>query len=149
MTAKPSKPKIFFNASVILSGFNSPSGGSGKLLRWVKQEKISAVVSEMVIEEIFRHLDKIHYSNSAAAEFLYRYFHILATPMEKLVKKYYSLVIDPGDAHVLASAAQIKANFLVTLDKKHLLILQSKFKPAKIVSPKELIIELSKMLKSK
>lgn len=150
MTVKPSKLKIFFNASVILSGFNSPAGGSGKLLRWAKEEKINAVASEMVVEEIFRHLDKINYHKTTAAEFLYRHFQIIDAPAETLVKKYYSLVIDPGDAHILASVSQIKANYLVTLDKKHLLILQSKFKSVKIVSPKELIEKISttKMLKS-
>lgn len=150
MTVKASKPKIFFNASVILSGFNSPGGGSGKLLRWAKEKKITAVASEMVIEEIFRHLDKIHYRKPAAAKFLYQNFQIIDAPNETAVKKYYSTVIDAGDAHILASASQIKAKFLVTLDKKHLLILQSKFKSVKIVSPKELIEKISttKMLQS-
>jgi predicted nucleic acid-binding protein len=48
-------------------------------------------------------------------------------------------MIDHGDAHVLASCQEHKAEFLVTLDQKHLLILQDKIKAFKIVSPKHLI----------
>ena len=37
----------------------------------------------------------------------------------------FRIVIDDGDAHVLASCEKEKVDFLVTLDKKHLLILKS------------------------
>lgn len=53
--------------------------------------------------------------------------------------KFSKIVIDAGDAHVLASCRETKAQFLVTLDKKHLLILGKKIKWTKIVSPGELI----------
>lgn len=64
---------------------------------------------------------------------------IKKAPDENLVKKFSNIVIDLGDSHVLASSIEAKADFLVTLDKKHLLILAKKIKGLKIVSPKELI----------
>ncbi len=59
------------------------------------------------------------------------------------VEKYKNITTDYGDAHVLASAISSKCKFLVTLDQKHLLILQNKFEKVKIVSPKQLIEMLS------
>ncbi len=65
--------------------------------------------------------------------------NIKKAPHENLVKKFNDIVIDLGDSHVLASAIETRADFLVTLDKKHLLILDQKIKDLKIVSPKQLI----------
>ncbi|MBI5123209.1 hypothetical protein HZA75_05110, partial [Candidatus Roizmanbacteria bacterium] len=39
-------PIVFFNASVIIAGFISPTGGSAKLLQWTKENKITGVISE-------------------------------------------------------------------------------------------------------
>jgi len=55
------------------------------------------------------------------------------------VEVFEQTVIDSSDAHVLASAKENKVEFLVTLDKKHLLILKDKIKQFRIVSPGQLI----------
>jgi len=140
---KTSKPKIFFNASVILAGLYSPKGGSAKILSWVKQKKIIGIISEIIIDEIFRHTDKLKLKKSSTAKFLVNNFQIETAPSEATTIKYYSKVIDYGDAHVLASAKQAKCKYLVSLDKKHLLSLQKKIKIYSIVSPKKLIQTLS------
>ena len=133
------KPKIFFNASVILSGLYSPKGGSAKILSWVKQKKITGIISEIIIDEIFRHIDKLKLKKSFTAKFLINNFQIETAPLEPEVTKYYPKVIDYGDAHVLASAKQAKCKYLVSLDKKHLLSLQKKIKTYSIVSPAQLL----------
>ncbi|KKT64884.1 MAG: hypothetical protein UW60_C0050G0007 [Candidatus Woesebacteria bacterium GW2011_GWA2_44_33] len=46
--------------------------------------------------------------------------------------------------HILASCEQEKTGYLVTLDKKHLLVLRGKTKGLKIVTPGELIIMVKK-----
>lgn len=127
------KPKVLFNASVIIAGHFSPNGGSGKLLSWVKSEKITGIISETILDEAKRHLEKYQPVFETVAP----------APNVNLVKKYQEIVLDPGDAHLLASAEEIAADFLVSLDKKHVLCLQDKIKKPQIVSPKEFIETLS------
>ena len=46
---------VFFNASVVLAGFKSPKGGSGKIISWAKTRKIRAwqgTVQNMSFEEL-------------------------------------------------------------------------------------------------
>ena len=138
---------VLFNASVFLAGLKSPTGGSGKLLSWSKDNKITGVISEIVLDEAIRHADVVGlkpvYIRLAAETVFSR---ILAAPETENVARFNKLVIDPGDAHVLASGYEAKADFLVTLDKKHLLILQKKIKWVRIVSPGELIGNLDFVL---
>lgn len=138
-----SKPKVFFNASVILAGLKSPTGGSGRLLNWSRNQRINGVISEIVADEAVRHANKIGFKPThirLAIKTIFR--QILEAPAERNVAKFNKIVIDLGDAHILASCYEIKPDFLVTLDKKHLLILQGKIKWMKIVSPGELIARL-------
>lgn len=145
MKQKNLKPKVFFNASVILAGIASPNGGSAKLLTFVKQKRIRGLISEIVLDEILRHANKIHRERAVLEKLVFNIFRDIATaPTEAHVKMQTKFVTDEGDAHVLASYHETNSDFLVTLDKKHLLILQHKIKGVNIVSPKELIEYLSK-----
>lgn len=137
------KPKVFFNASVILAGLNSPTGGSGKLLSWCRNQKINGIISEIVMDEAVRHAEKIKVKPTHIRLTIKAIFNqILEAPAEKNVAKLNKIVIDAGDAHILASCYEEKPDFLVTLDKKHLLVLQKKIKWVKIVTPGELIENL-------
>ena len=137
-------PIVFFNASVILAGLKAPTGGSGKLLGWGKERKIVAVTSEIVLDEVLRNVGKVGLGKKRSEREISKIFKYLYFPPEAhVVKAFEEVVIDYGDAHVLASAHQAKADFLVTLDKKHLLALKKKIKGIKIVSPGELIEKLS------
>lgn len=139
-----SKPRVFFNASVILAGLKSPAGGSGKVLSWSKGQKVDGIISEIVVDEAMRHADTIGMKSAQVRLMLKNIFsRIYPAPEKENVTKFNKIVIDPGDAHVLASCYEIKTDYLVTLDKKHLLILQKKIKWVKIVSPVELIEILS------
>lgn len=143
MSKKSSIPIVFFNASVVLAGLNSPSGGSGKLLRLSKQKQIKAVISEIVLDEIIRNASKIKLSKTEVKKLIFNFFtHIISPPTEEFFNLYRNMVIDYGDIHLLVSAKEAKADFLVTLDKKHILILQKKIKEIKIVSPKQLLENL-------
>lgn len=146
----PKKPlKVFFNASVVIAGIISPSGGSGKLLELVTNKQIEGAISELILDEVLRHTDKIGRSQYAIEKKVRTIFSpIFPTPSLALVNIWKKLVIDIGDAHVLASAYSIKCNFLVTLDRKHLLILQEKVRKFKIVTPKQLILYLNAPKKS-
>lgn len=134
---------VFFNASVIIAGFISVNGGSAKLLRYVKENKIKGIISEIIYDEVVRKSQKTGLSTNEIKRKLFLIFdNIKKVPDANLVKKFNSFIIDLGDSHVLASSFEAKADFLVTLDKKHLLILDKKIKGLRIVSPKQLIERL-------
>lgn len=136
MKQKYSKPKVFFNASVILAGLASPLGGSAKLLKLVKQKRIIGIISEIILDETYRHIGKIRGSKATIEKSVLTLFPSMrSAPNQELVQKFAEIAIDQGDAHVLASTREAGAEFLVTLDKKHLLILQNKIKGIAIVSP--------------
>lgn len=133
-------PTVFFNASVVIAGFISSNGGSAKLLRYVKENKIRGIISEIIYDEVMRKSEKTDLSKEVIKRKLFLIFNsIKKAPDENLVKKFNNIVIDLGDSHVLASSIEAKADFLVTLDKKHLLVLTEKIKGLNIVSPKQLI----------
>jgi uncharacterized protein len=133
------KPIVFFNASVILAGLKSPNGGSAKLLNWVKENKIIGIISEIVIEEVLKNTNKIFLTKEKALKLISQIFLIVKSPNKKYFSVFKDIVLDEGDIHLLVSAKNVKANFLVSLDKKHILSLKNKIKDFKIVSPKELI----------
>jgi predicted nucleic acid-binding protein len=133
------KPIVFFNASVILAGLKSPNGASAKLLNWVKENKIIGIISETVIEEVLKNTNKIFLTKEKALKLISQIFLIVKSPNKKYFSVFKDIVLDEGDIHLLVSARNVKAHFLASLDKKHILSLKNKIKDFKIVSPKELI----------
>ena len=143
MTQNEQIPTVFFNASVILAGLKSPKGGSGLLLKWCQQNKVKGVVSEIVIDEVKRHLSKISLASTDLAYIVRKYsFKVTPAPEKSPLKKYLPVVVDPGDAHVLAACNQAKTKFLVTLDKRHLLVLRDEINEFKILSPGQFIAKI-------
>lgn len=136
---KRKAPTVLFNASVVLAGLKSPSGGSAKLLSWCKSKKIQGLVSEVILDEVVRNAQRIGFGKDRILESLDSLFDIKEMPQKSSVENFKEVVVNLSDAHVLASADESKADFLVTLDKKHLLVLQEKIKRFKIVSPGRLI----------
>lgn len=135
---------VLFNASVVLAGLKSSTGGSAKLLSLSKKKAISGTISEIVFDEVVRNSPKIGLEKEQVKKMIKTIFpYIFSAPKKETVDLFRKTVIDDGDAHVLATCREIKAKFLVSLDKKHLLILQKKVKWVKIVSPGELIEILS------
>ncbi len=133
-------PRVFFNASVIIAGLKSPGGGSAKLLKYAKQKQIIGIISEIIMDEVLRHRDKLKTSKFEIVKNLKMIFSsINPAPSTPEVEKWQKVVIDAGDAHVLAATKESNSHFLVTLDQKHLLVLQNKVINFHIVSPKQLI----------
>ena len=134
---------VFFNASVVLAGLRSPNGGSGKVLLWSKKKKINGVISEIVFDEVLRNADKIGLEREEVRGRVSSIFDkILPAPTLSEVNLFKKIVVDFGDAHILASCKNSKAHVLVTLDEKHLLAIKKKVKFVNIVSPGELIKRL-------
>lgn len=126
-----------------MAGLKSPLGGSGKILQWGKKKKIKALTSELILDEVLRNAARISLPQNQVSKSAKEIFLIVPAPGAALVKNFYKVSVNVGDSHVLAGSIETKADFLVTLDKKHLLILKDKIKEFKIVSPRELIEILS------
>ncbi|MDO8569978.1 MAG: PIN domain-containing protein [Candidatus Daviesbacteria bacterium] len=136
----PKFPKIYLDASVIIAALLSPNGGSAKVIRLSSLGFFKAITSQTVIEEIEEHTLKIKKDKREIKKFIADYKIIvreklLLSDIEKIGK------VDIDDAHLIAGAKLTKCDFLVTLDKKHLLKEDIKryFKPLKIVTPGELL----------
>ena len=137
-------PRVFFNASVILSGLNSPTGGSAKLLLWVKQKKIKGIISQIILEEVIHRAPKLGLKSNAVELQVQSIFKFILPPPKAVTTSLYKeITLDPGDAHVLASCHETSCQFLVSLDQKHILSLKHKTLPFHVVSPGELIKQLS------
>lgn len=130
---------VFLDSSVILSGLASPMGGSAKLLKG-RLKKLNLVTSELVLAEVENHLVKLKISLDRYRELHGgRFIRVVETPPAEVVLRFSSLTLDPNDAHVLAGAALAGADFLISLDKKHILTRKVKkfLSPIKVLSPKQ------------
>lgn len=136
----PKLPRVVLNASVILSGLRSPSGGSGVILNLVKRRQIHGIVSDAILDEVIRNSWKIKQTREAVKIFCGSLFpRVLSAPDDRLIKIYKKKVPDPSDAHLFATYQEIKGNYLVSLDKHHVLSLRGKIRGINIVSPKQLL----------
>lgn len=136
--------KVFLDASVIIAAIISQTGGSAKILSLVKSGNIIGITSQSVIDEIEEHLDKIGKSKIELANYL-NLSKILIRERVKIIEiQPFLKKIDEEDAHLIAGAKLTKADFLVSLDKKHLLNeeIKNKFFSLEIVSPKEFLEKL-------
>ena len=71
---KEQKIRVFFNASVILAGLRSPNGASGTLLSWIKQQKITGVISEVVWSEVLRNTHNVGLSQENTKQWMKKIF---------------------------------------------------------------------------
>ncbi len=110
----------------------------------MKTGRINGIISDTILDEALRHAQKISRNKIGLKEEIQDIFkHIIPAPKKNFVSKHEKDVLDAGDAHVLASCFETKTDFLVTLDKKHLLVLRKSITAFTIVSPKELILLIS------
>ena len=75
---------VFFNASVIIAGLRSPKGGSAKLLDCAKQKRITAIISNIIVNEVLKHQVKTSRNQSQIIDFLEKRFYIM--PFRKRLK---------------------------------------------------------------
>lgn len=134
--------KVFLDASVILAGLASKTGGSNVLLQLSEKGRLKAVTSNLVLEEIKRNIKKKFGERQlvAFAEWLRKTKPKVVAVNEKEIESYKEIVASK-DAHVLAAADKAKVKYLVTLDKKHLLSINQETTslPFKILTPGDLV----------
>lgn len=130
---------VFIDSSVLFSAVNSPIGGSSKLFTL---KNIKLITSKVVLAETERNVrNKLYDYHLERFFILVNKLEILKQlPDTKLIKKT-KRVIAEKDSIILAESHKSKADFLVTLDRKHFLTDSvAKFlKPQKALTPKLLI----------
>ena len=137
------KKRVFLDASVFIAAAGSESGGSSIILEVCRGIKFSAVTSRRILLEAQRNIRK-----KLPSEAILRFYKEIANLNPEVIKlptkerlSRYDDIIAFKDRHVLASALEGKANFLITLDRKHFqteAIGKSNL-PIAIMTPKEFL----------
>lgn len=138
--------KAYLDASVIIAALLSPTGGSAKLLEFVKLGVVVGFASQTVIDEIEEHSLKIKKSHKEIRKFIQENSIIVREGIDELELELFKNLIEEEDIHVAVGAKLTGCDYLVTLDKKHLLKEEVKkiLKPIKVVAPKEILMDLIK-----
>ena len=113
---------LFFDASALVAGAHSLEGGSALLLKACKVGGFRAQTTFLILFEALRALGRL--SQASLGRFhqlvIEISWELLEVPPKEAIEEYRSL-IDPKDVHVLASAVESGADFLLTLDRRHIL----------------------------
>lgn len=138
--------RIFFDASVLIASLLSSTGGSSKLLEYVKAGRFVGITSQTALEEVLDKTEKIKKSKEEIEDFVIKSRLIVRENITFKEIAPYKGLVDIRDAHLIAGAVLTKCTHLVSLDKKHVLKedIKKKFLPLQIVSPKELLEIASK-----
>lgn len=129
--------KIYLDASVIIAAMLSPTGGSAKLIQFIKLGIVSGISSQTIVEEVEKHSAKIGKKVSDIRLFIKDNGILVRKKTTQDEAKPYQDMVVEDDLHVIAGAKLTKSDYLVTLDKKHLLKeeVRKLVKPLKIVNP--------------
>ena len=136
--------RVFFDASVIIASILSETGGSSKLLRYIRAGKFVGITSQTAVDEVLEKTQKIKKSKNEIESFIAESKLLVRKKITLEEIQPYSGLVDIEDAHLIAGAKLTGCTHLVSLDKKHILRedIQKKFLPLLIVSPKMLLEEI-------
>jgi len=114
--------RLFFDASVLVAGAHSLDGGSALLLEACKWGGFRALTSVAVLGET---LHALRGFPRVASERFQRLltevkWELVAMPPGAILERY-EPYIEAKDVHVLAAAVEGRAEFLLTLDRRHIL----------------------------
>ncbi len=110
---------LFFDASCLIAGAGSPSGGSGFLLSVCARGYLQAAVSEPVLAEAERNiLENFGLGAMATYDRMVVQLPKLVVPTPSKAKQQrYRGIVNAKDEHVLAAASTAQAAFPLTLDQ--------------------------------
>lgn len=116
------KLRLFLDASVIIAGIASLTGASGIILSLCEAGQVQAVVSEAVLDECQRNIQR------KLPEMMPRFQRVMKAlklevvpypPLEQVRRC--ERIIHRKDAHILAAAMEARPDYLITLDATHFL----------------------------
>ena len=115
--------RVFLDANVYFAGCFSSTGASSLLLTLASHSRFRVVASRLVLREAERNLRRKATPNIVQA--FHRFLKatritIVSTPSDTTLRRY-EAAIHPKDVPVLAAAVAAKADYLVTLDRRHFL----------------------------
>ena len=136
--------RIFLDASVIFSGCYSTRGFSHDLILMAVRGDYDLVCSELVVEEARRNL-----ARTSEEYVLFLDFVLVNIPIEYVRPTKRQVVaaashVAQKDAPIVAAAKRAKVDFLVSLDKKHLLGKPelAEYTEVEVVTPKVAVVRL-------
>jgi len=113
--------RLFLDASVFVAAVGSPTGGSALVLELCQRGYCQACTSCLILREAERNIRR-----KFPEDALLRFYQILADldmeiidPPSRGEVMACQELIDPQDAHALASAAKSNVSFLLTLGRRH------------------------------
>lgn len=117
------KVNAFLDTSALFAGVWSAAGGARMVLKLGEADVIRLVVSAQVLEEIELALrQKAPETLPNLAILLERSrVNVCPTGGQEILERCRSLVNHPGDARIIADAWSAGVDYLITLDKEHLL----------------------------
>ncbi len=135
---------VFLDANVIFAACHSQSGGSAFIINLARLGDLKIVTSRLALKEAEKNL-----RIKSTEEALDRFYQLhglgidLVESDRMVAKQKFGKLVSDKDAPILASAIKSKANFLMTLDKKHFLSLKVRAVklPINNVTPGEFIKE--------
>ncbi|MEN6348830.1 MAG: putative toxin-antitoxin system toxin component, PIN family [Syntrophomonas sp.] len=126
--------KVFLDSSFIITGLASSKGGSREILNLAELKFLVPVISEQVVREVTRTIEKKLPDRLSHYFQLFRLLpFIMVEPSSKNLEKAREL-INPQDARILASALTAGVDWLISLDK-HFISLKKEGLVIKIGSP--------------
>lgn len=132
--------RVVFDSSVWIAAVGSSKGyASQTTYESYLSSKIEIFISPIILDEISENLEKkFHFENELAQKYAQEArnlcnWEINISPQETAAIKF---ARDLKDRHILALCRKIKADYLITFDRKHLLPL-GKFGKTKILEPKD------------
>ena len=138
------RPKLFLDTSVLLAGLVSTTGASAEILRLAEAKIVKIVLCETIIIESQRNIRKkipqllpLFY---VALEKLKPIIEKDETELNKTLRPHFP---KDSDQIIIQTAQKAKPDFVLTLDKKHLLRpIISKLAGLNIVTPAEFMVWL-------
>jgi predicted nucleic acid-binding protein len=110
---------LFFDSSCLIAAVGSPTGGSGLLLSICARGFLKAAVSQLVLVESQKNIQSKLGDNEIKK--LYSLLAIVPFSLAPLPDKSefarLEKLVNKKDVHVIAAALEIRAPFLLTLDK--------------------------------
>ena len=111
------------DANIFVAASASTEGGSSLLLELCVQGKATAVTTRLILRESERNIQ-----SKLKDEALVRFYNLLARLNPTVIRlpvqgdiDEAAMVVNIKDAHVLAAARSSRAEYLITLDRKHFL----------------------------
>lgn len=131
--------KVFLDANVYFAGFFSKGGASAFVIELANRNKFQVIATRLVLREADRNLKKKSDQKTLKAfhHFLQKTkIKVAPSPAEQSLREFEAFV-HPKDVPVIATAFEAKVDYLLTLDKQHLLKPEvlSHIKKFKILTP--------------